>query len=87
MLDTSVKKHYEKQAADMMDAIRRNWDSISNIRLCLAVGSYDAAREAWREIPEKDQMLIWKAPSKGGIFTTLERNLIRSGEVKDERRS
>ena len=36
--------------------------------------------EAFAEIPTEDQELIWKAPSKGGLFTTKERAQIESTE-------
>lgn len=35
--------------------------------------------EAWREIPEDDQMALWLAPTKGGCFTTYERDRIKTG--------
>lgn len=41
---------------------------------------WDSAAEAFAEIPSEDQELIWKAPSKGGLFTTEERQAIQSTE-------
>ncbi len=41
---------------------------------------WDSAAEAFAEIPSEDQELIWKAPSKGGLFTTKERQAIQSTE-------
>ena len=41
---------------------------------------WDSAAEAWEEIPNDDKVLIWKAPSKGGFFTTKERQQIKSTE-------
>jgi deoxycytidylate deaminase len=35
------------------------------------------ARECLAEIPEEDRKRIWKAPTKGGIFTTNERKLLK----------
>lgn len=34
--------------------------------------------EAWREIPELDQMALWLAPSKGGVLHTHERDVIKT---------
>lgn len=48
------------------------WD-ISENADCL----YTAA-EAWREIPTAAQMDLWLAPSKGGCFTTHERDVIKT---------
>ena len=39
---------------------------------------WDSAAEALSEIPNEDQELIWKAPKKGGFFTTKEREQIKS---------
>lgn len=33
--------------------------------------------EAWAEIPEADQILMWLAPTKGGVFTTAQRRIIK----------
>ena len=41
---------------------------------------WDSAAEAFAEIPNEDQELIWKAPTKGGLFTTKERQAIQSTE-------
>ena len=41
---------------------------------------WDSAAEAFAEIPIEDQELIWKAPTKGGLFTTKERQAIQSTE-------
>ena len=41
---------------------------------------WDSAVEAWEEIPNDDKVLIRKAPSKGGFFTTKERQQIKSTE-------
>lgn len=34
--------------------------------------------EAWAEIPDTEQQLMWLAPSKGGIFTTAQRDTIKN---------
>ena len=40
------------------------------------------AAEAWYELSEEDQRALWVAPSKGGIFTTKEREIIKSSEFR-----
>ncbi|GAP67359.1 bacteriophage recombination protein [Mizugakiibacter sediminis] len=42
------------------------------------------AAEAWAEIPSAAQMDLWLAPTKGGIFTTHERDVIKSKLPKIE---
>ena len=40
--------------------------------------------EAWQGIPQAAQMDLWLAPTKGGIFTTHERDTIKSKLPKTE---
>jgi recombination protein RecT len=39
--------------------------------------------ECWGEIPQDDQMALWLAPSKGGVFTTKEREQIKYNLPKE----
>jgi phage recombination protein Bet len=41
------------------------------------------AAETWAGIPQAAQMDLWLAPTKGGIFTTHERDVIKSKLPKD----
>ena len=40
------------------------------------------ASEAWFELSDDVKMGLWKAPSKGGCFTTDEREIIKSTEFR-----
>lgn len=42
-------------------------------------GCFETAQEAWDELTEDEQSALYIAPSKGGIFTTHERSVIKSG--------
>lgn len=37
-----------------------------------------AAREAFKELTEDEQSLLWRAPTKGGVFTTQERSWLKT---------
>lgn len=41
---------------------------------------YSTAKEAWSELEESEQRALWVATTKGGIFTTAERIMIKSNE-------
>lgn len=41
-------------------------------------------RELWDEIPQAAQMDLWLAPTKGGVFTTHERDVIKTKLPKSE---
>lgn len=72
------KSHKRQQTHDA--ALGRHYLSIQAIKEQLSSDEPDmhAVAEAWREIPENDQMALWLAPSKGGILTTAERNAIKT---------
>jgi len=63
--------------------VRELWDSISAIKQGIWEGDngnedgYKMACEAWSELTNTQKQSVWLAPSKGGIFTTLERTTIK----------
>ena len=67
------------------DVLRENFASVMSITESLAVEDYSTAAEAWDELEEEEQRALWIATSKGGIFTTKERDQIRSPEFKAAR--
>jgi len=58
-------------AIDVIKEALRQWEETQDDKYL-----YTAA-EAWNEIPRVAMMDLWLAPSKGGVFTTMERHLIR----------
>jgi phage recombination protein Bet len=54
------------------------WDETENDN-CL----YTVA-ETWAGIPQAAQMALWLAPTKGGVFTTHERDVVKNKLPKDE---
>jgi hypothetical protein len=64
-------------------AARRHWQTISAIKEFVFRGCYDAAHEAWEELDHETQIILYRAPSKGGLFTTQERAVIK-GVVTSE---
>lgn len=61
------------------DALR---DSIDAIKAALAEGNYSTAAEAWFELSDDEKASLWKAPTKGGVFTTRERDIMKSKEFR-----
>lgn len=67
-------------------AVRENLDSIMAIKEGLIqditkdneLRDINSAAEAWFELSEEVQTRLWVAPTKGGIFTTRERDIIHS---------
>lgn len=45
------------------------------------------AKEAWDELGDDTMKSLWRAPRKGGVFTTKERSLLReAAEIAERRR-
>lgn len=56
--------------------------SINAIKEGIEQEDYSSAREAWVELGQELQSQLWVAPSKGGIFTTKEREVMKSTEFR-----
>ena len=50
----------------------------------LAASCMINVRKEWDKIPQAAQMDLWLAPTKGGVFTTVERDTIKSKLPKVE---
>lgn len=59
------------------EALTIHYRSLVTIRDFLADDNFDAAREAWAEIPDDDKHSLWRAYTKGGFFTTRETNQMK----------
>ena len=58
-------------------------ESIKVIVLGIESGEYSSAAEAWFELDEKEKMELWRAPSKGGVFSTREREVMKTKEFRE----
>ena len=63
-----------------MEAARNNWQSVSAIKEAIASDDLPFACQLYAELGHEAQQKLYKAPSKGGIFTTAERNYMRSDD-------
>lgn len=63
--------------------VRELFPSIATIKTGIMMKEYSRAAEAWVEMTEEEKRAVWVAPTKGGIFTTIERQIIRSAEFKE----
>lgn len=56
------------------EALGRQSESVTFIKDRVAAEDWSAVASEWADIPQDDQMALWLAPSKGGCFTTAERD-------------
>ena len=61
---------------------KENKDSILAIKAGIANEDLASASEAWSELSNETKEALWKAPSKGGCFTTQEREVMKSSEFR-----
>ena len=62
----------------MAMCILENAESVRGIKAAVAVGDDCGGAQLWLELTNDERIALWVAPSKGGIFTTHERAVIRS---------
>lgn len=64
-------------------ANEENHESLLAIREFLAEDNWSAAKEAWHEVDDDDKRSIWVATTKGGWFTTAERDKMKNWPSDD----
>ena len=65
------------------NAARENWKSIAYMKKYMELEDWVAAAQAYAEISMEDRELLNIAPSKGGIWTTAERDALKAhGQVQ-----
>jgi hypothetical protein len=69
------KESYEDSIVELMPSVKAIKDG-------LATGDMSTANEAWKELTDTEKQLLWKAPSKGGVFTTQERATMKTTEFR-----
>ena len=88
---------FRSKAIEYLDLVREHWDSLDYIKgklHCVDRAINDEyremvlldAKEAWDELGDDVMKTLWRAPSKGGVFTTKERDQLREAANIAERR-
>ena len=61
-------------------ALAANLSSVNYIKDAIAKEDMLAVAEGWNELDNSTKEALWLAPTKGGIFTTEERQVLKSDE-------
>lgn len=75
----NLEKDIYSRMVQFTKALTDNYSSVIAIQTHIANDEADLAREAWGELDEYDQRALWLATTKGGCFTTQEREYIKNG--------
>lgn len=65
------------------EAVEANRASVDAIKAGIEEGDLSSAAESWFELGNDVKQALWLAPTKGGIFTTRERDIIKSSEFRE----
>ena len=86
-VSNAIIQQAKQEVADffikMNRCIDENFASILEIKEAIAQDVLSRGAEAWFELSEDDQIALFVAPSKGGIFTTKEREVMMSKEFRE----
>ena len=63
--------------------VREHIGTISAIKDALASDDLETAAEEWGQLDDEQKRLIWKAPSKGGMFTTKEIATMKTSDFRE----
>jgi hypothetical protein len=77
------EKEINQLLIDNTQTMLRFAESILAIKAGIALNDYSTAAEEWFCLSDEDKATLWKAPSKGGPFTTQEREIMKSTEFRE----
>jgi len=77
----TLKQANEKEEYDNL--VMANQDSVNAIKQGIADQDLSTASEAWSELSTEVKEGLWKAPTKGGCFSTEERKIMKTSEFRE----
>lgn len=77
-----TEKEIYQNVQQLTRSVFENAASILMIKKGIAEKNLSMAAEAWFELDADSKSALWVAPTKGGIFTTQEREVIKSSEFR-----
>jgi hypothetical protein len=77
------EKEMKELLIENTQTILKYAESILAIKAGIALEDYSSAAEEWFSLTDEDKTILWKAPSKGGVFTTKEREIMKSTEFRE----
>lgn len=81
--DEMATADYQQQVLDhveYMALVREHFDTVVAVKTHLANDEIAEARSAYKELDLEVQKLLWRAPTKGGIWRTEERSKMKEGK-------
>ncbi len=84
----AIKQQAAKELIEYNELVRNNWHTVAEVKNLLHPQwgemqnqpNVTDARAMLKELGDETYRALWKAPTKGGIFTTVERTLLKEPE-------
>lgn len=67
---------------DLYKLVRDKFDTVCAVKEGIANDDFETAGAYWQDLTRVEKTMLFRAPTKGGIFTTEERNLM-SGDKRE----
>lgn len=80
--ESAMLRSEQTKTQEYQDMIVDLLPSVKAIKDGIATNDYSTANEAWKELSDTEKQLLWKAPSKGGVFSTQERAIMKTPEFR-----
>lgn len=81
-IQQQAEKDVYAKTQKLTKAILDHYETIQEIKKSILDGVLTRGAEAWFELENNEKAALWVAPSKGGPFTTKEREVIKSSEFR-----
>jgi hypothetical protein len=81
-IQQQAEKAFYERAQAHMQAVLTHLDAVMMVKSGIADNVLSEAAEAWFELTEDEKKSLWVAPTKGGVFTTKEREIMQSQEFR-----
>ena len=81
--EKEIEKRINELLIENTQTILKYAESVLAIKAGIALKDYSTAAEEWFSLTDEDKTILWKAPSKGGAFTTQEREIMKSKEFRE----
>lgn len=62
----------------MAYCVLRNAETVRAIKTAISQGDFPHAKQLWMELDDDEQIALWVAPTKGGIFSSDERDILHN---------
>lgn len=81
-IKNAITQQVSGEFVEYQACVKDHFDVIETVKREIANDDVEAALAAWRDLDEDTMKMLWKAPTKGGIFTIAEREALKTNGRK-----